>query len=193
MNHIETSLLSRRDLNRLGLRQIQTPWEYAEKWVGNLSENVHELLERRGDKFDRAKALRGLIVGNISGDVVNPLWAALAYCEKAITRNQQLDIFSQWMVNAGVGSSWLAATGAIKEFGCYVPQPTLDAYETIFQTYEGFARDILDCYPMSVRDISKEGKGFFDAIHNSFTAPGLEPDDRSYYLNIYEPKRYPFP
>jgi hypothetical protein len=175
--------VNRFELEQAGFPEMIPGREFAASWIGGLRETVRYLdeLANGNPEINRAKVIRGTVVGIISGDGVNPLAEGMVFAQlKKWTRLEQL------LARNGIEGTWLISTGSIQEFGNRLPVPTVEYFNEIFHRHQSFWDEIESGNLENKQRIYTVSKGLFQELQNSVRAPGMEPDDMEYRKSIID-------
>lgn len=181
----------REELDALGLQKIETATEYANEWTGWLRDDIRRINATetvKGIKVDREKATRGQIVGDITGDAVNPLWGSLTIVQVCIDNPSDVRIKDRWFIRTGAPATYLAVAKSIFEFGHNLPEGVLTTYKGLLHEHKSFIEQVGTGRLTDFQEIYDTGCRLFRAIKDTRKAPGMQPLDIEYSLYVHNPE-----
>lgn len=154
-----------------------TPEEVAQEWVGWLREEVRRLDEMDG--IDTERAVRGIIVGDISGDGIGRLISAGTQREvKDLIQEEDRES----IVN-GIRISWLLLVNSIKEFGDRLPTRCQQAFESVISDHRGYIEEIFEDQSYDLIEACNRGYDLNTDIKAvEVDSPGMRKSDIGYAL-----------
>ena len=177
--------VNRAELDRMGLQSYQTGKEYAEDWIWSLREKINEIEEigRTNGTVNTERAIRGSIIGDITGDARNPLAGAMM-----LAQFPPLSETNLLLIRVGYEGTWLACTGSIAEFGDRLQPKTLARYNDLFRDYQDLVTSVVSGYQKDAMVLLSDGRRLYRAIKDyPQTSPDFSADDCEYALKVLYP------